>query len=120
MARVHKYCNRLRYNFGTGRRGTEHASNISGKDKWNIVDGSKKFGERIVRTDQTQIKAKLNYRGQILYWLGYAKNHSKGTYCVYNADTQCVVLLRDVTSFNETPKQQAKQNKELIDPLGTS
>ena len=94
-------------------KNSAHFKNVFKKDK-NIVDSSMKFGECIVRTDWTQIKAKLKNQGQVLYWLGHATNHPKGIYRVYNAETQHAVLSRDSTPLNETPKQQTKQNKEPI------
>ena len=67
-----------------------------GKGKKTPVDFTKKFGERCVVADRTKLKAKLGERGREYRWVGYAKDHSVGTYRFYNIRTGKIVMSRDV------------------------
>ena len=73
-----------------------------GKGIKTPVDFTKKFGERCVVTDRTKLKAKLGERGKECRWVGYAKDHSVGTYRFYNSKTGKIIMSRDVAHTVKT------------------
>ena len=48
------------------------------------------------------VKSKLDYQVMTSIFLGYAQNHTGGTYRKLNLRTKCTVLSRDVIWKNET------------------
>ena len=73
-----------------------------GKGYKSIIDVTKTFGEKCIVANQTTIKNKLADRGKPCLWMGYAKDHSAGTFRLYNPATRKVILSRDVTFLGET------------------
>ena len=73
-----------------------------GKGYKSIIDVTKTFGEKCIVANQTTIKNKLADRGKPCLWMGYAKDHSVGTFRLYNPATRKVILSRDVTFLGET------------------
>ena len=66
------------------------------------MNSAKTFGEMVVVANRNKVKAKLDDRGNMRIWLGYAKDNAIGTYRVYNPKTNKVLLTRDVTFLCES------------------
>ena len=89
------------------------ASNFFGKGYKSIIDSPKIFGEACIVTNRKKIKAKLDDRGIPCIWLGYAKDHKAGTYCMYSTTTGKCILTRDVIFLRKT-YAEFKQDKNKL------
>ena len=53
-----------------------------------IVSQPHVFGEMVIVTDQTGLKSKLQDRGKVCVWVGYAADHTAGTHRVLDPTTK--------------------------------
>ena len=68
----------------------------------------KTFGEIVIVALKAgnQIKAKLDNRGTVCMFVGYAKNHAGNVCRMLNTKTNAVIVTRDVTWTNKMFYQQ--------------
>ena len=48
------------------------------------------------------VKIDMEYQGNTCMLLGYAQNHTDGTYCMINLHTKWIILSRDAIWLNKT------------------
>ena len=60
------------------------------------------FGEMVVVPSVATIKSKLEYQVKARVFLGYAQNHTGGTYRMLNVLSKRILLSRDSICLNKT------------------
>ena len=92
------------------------ADKFFGEGKECPIDGlPKKFGEECIISDRTKIKAKLRDRGRFGYWMGYAKDHAKDTFRIYNPKTRKIIFSRDIKKTEETkPSDNIPLEEDIV------
>ena len=88
-----------------------------GKGYKPIIDVTKTFGQECIVTNRTAIKSKLSNRGKPCLWMGYADDHSAGTYRLYNPATRKIILSRDVTFLGEIKETEKVKEVTAIPKL---
>ena len=92
-----------------------------GKGYKSIIDVTKTFGEECIVADRTGIKNKLADRGKPCLWMGYARDHSAGTFRLYNPATRKMFLSRDVIFLGETSKEvEIEENDQTMELTPTT
>ena len=100
------------------------ASNMSASDKFfgegkecPVPGIPKKFGEECIIADRTKIKAKLKNRGRVGHWMGYAKDHAKDTFRIYNPKTRKIIFSRDIkNTYEENTSEKDLMNESVKEP----
>ena len=80
--------------------------------KKSIISTTRIFGEMVVVTNRSLVKAKLADRGKVCVWLGYAADHAAGTHRVWNPETNKVILTRDVLFLRKSYGDWAEEKQE--------
>ena len=62
---------------------------------------AKYFGQLCIVANHNKIKAKLEDRGKLCYWIGYAEHHAAGTYRMYNPTTKRFIMSRDIVFIED-------------------
>ena len=78
------------------------------------------FGRIGYVTDRTKIKSKMSPRSFKAIMIGYAKEHSKDTFRMFNPSTRKVIMTRDIIWSDwepaqpeeEMPVEEVKENRK--------
>ena len=76
----------------------------------------RQFGEMGVVAVRKKIQGKMESKGAICMFVGYAEDHSGDTYIMLNMITKKIILSRDVRWLNKIYGKWAKENSSQIDP----
>ena len=77
------------------------------------------FGEMAIVTKTENIQNKLNNKGIIAMFVGYASNHANDVYRMYNIETKGIITTRDVRWLNKNYHEwkNEKERKHLTVPI---
>ena len=81
-----------------------------------IVPYLRQFGEMGVVAVRKKIQGKMESKGTVCMFVGYAEDHSGDTYRMLNIATKKIILSRDVRWLNKMYVKWARQNESSLDP----
>ena len=86
-----------------------------GRDS-GIVPHLRQFGEMGVVAVRKKIQGKMESKGVVCIFVGYAEDHSGDTYRMMNVNTKKIIMSRDVRWLNKMYGKWAKQYETKLDP----
>jgi len=97
----------------------EPAHNAFYKKEATYVRHLQTFGERGVVHDAKTIKNKLDNRGEMCIFVGYADNHAGNVYRMFNPQTKRIWVTRDVRWIKSSPTLDEKTPVETVPTVET-